>query len=84
MATHTIQRIVVNGSGPNSGEALIRVADENQNYQSFFMFAPQTHQTNDFLDLLSTAFEKMWTRTNIKIAAHEYNGDQVVDDIEDA
>jgi predicted metallopeptidase len=84
MRIHKIQRIVVNGSGPNSGEALIRVADENQNCQSFFMFAPQTHQTNDFLDLLSTAFERMWAETNVKIIAHEYNGDQVADDIENA
>jgi len=84
MATHTIQRIVVNGLGPNSGEALVRVADEKQNFQSFFVFAPQTHQTNEFLALLSTAFEKMWAGTNVVITSHEYQNDQVVDRIDDA
>jgi len=84
MATQTIQRIVVNGAGKNSGEALIRAEDDAGNMHSFFMFAPQTHQTNDFLGLLSTAFQKMWAGTNVIIISHSYDNDQVIDEIKDA
>jgi hypothetical protein len=48
------------------------------------MFAPQTHQTNGFFSLLSTAFKKMWASAKVKITSHDYNSDQVVDSIDDA
>jgi hypothetical protein len=46
--------------------------------------AEYAHQTDDFLSLLSTAFEKMWAGTNVIITSHLYNNDQVIDQIEDA
>lgn len=75
-----IERVEANGSGPNSGEILIRLVS-NQTSQSFWVFMDKPR--NEFLELLRAAFEAMWDGNTVKITSvPKTGGDNEITTIE--
>jgi len=75
-----IERVEANGSGPNSGEILIRLVSYKAS-QSFWVFMDKPK--DEFFKVLRTAFEAMWGGNPVKITSvPKAGGDNEITTIE--
>jgi hypothetical protein len=76
-----IEKILVSGSGPNSGEILIRLkSDQTWETNSFFVFMDTAR--DKFFEILRVAFDAMWDTRMVEIAWTLKSGDREVTDIQ--
>jgi hypothetical protein len=79
-ATGIIDRVEANGAGPDSGEVVIRLLDDKQREQRFWIFLTSENR-DEFFWFLRVAFESMWDGKSVRITSDERYGHQVVTQI---